>query len=529
MSLVLFLGCSPDAAPDADGDGFAVSADCDDGDPGVYPGAPERCDGRANDCDNPDAPEVGLVSFENGGWSDLTPEWAVGAVGTPESPAILPLPDSGVVHVCPGTWYLHLVVSDGAIELRGEGPAETIVLDASGVGSVIVGSEADLTLTGVTLTGGIGSGDVSTQGGAVYQTGGALTLDRVIVRDNVATDSGGGVYAWGSTVTLVDSEFTGNQAGESGGGVYVTDTSSTGYVQRVSTSVSGCSFLENTAGSDGGGLAFQADDPETASSLVVEAGDFVDNQSDAGGGLSVSGEGIELTIGSDARFDGNGATDAGGGAYIAASGFGDVQALFTDNSAFRGGGLFTHSADVSIRDATFERNDAGTGGAMQAQCGDAGGIVRIEDAVMAENTASSRGGALHALVCEVVVVRSVLASNRSEIFGGALDASEATVTFTGVTLEGNEATIGGAARLSGSVLQCEDGGSFHGNTASERGGAVYFADSEMISDGCGFGEPATSEDNTGAGQPDDVLGVSFASAVTFGEDAWFTCDDDGCR
>lgn len=44
--------CPPEV--DADGDGSPDSEDCDDTDPGVYPGAPEVCDGRDNDCDGVD-------------------------------------------------------------------------------------------------------------------------------------------------------------------------------------------------------------------------------------------------------------------------------------------------------------------------------------------------------------------------------------------------------------------------------------------------------------------------------------------
>ena len=46
---ILFQAC---AGTDGDGDGYTdCDADCDDGDPTVYPGAPELCDGLDNDCD----------------------------------------------------------------------------------------------------------------------------------------------------------------------------------------------------------------------------------------------------------------------------------------------------------------------------------------------------------------------------------------------------------------------------------------------------------------------------------------------
>ncbi|MFQ5606612.1 MAG: MopE-related protein, partial [Candidatus Zixiibacteriota bacterium] len=51
--------------PDGDGDGFGVCVDCDDTDPAVFPGAPELCDGKDNDCDGlvdgPDADNDGVT------------------------------------------------------------------------------------------------------------------------------------------------------------------------------------------------------------------------------------------------------------------------------------------------------------------------------------------------------------------------------------------------------------------------------------------------------------------------------------
>jgi hypothetical protein len=48
--LALLAGCG-DRLTDDDGDAVLSSVDCDDGDPGVYPGAPETCDGVDQDCD----------------------------------------------------------------------------------------------------------------------------------------------------------------------------------------------------------------------------------------------------------------------------------------------------------------------------------------------------------------------------------------------------------------------------------------------------------------------------------------------
>src|SRR5678815_1299339 len=61
--LLALLGCGSD--PDADGDGFKASEDCDDNSVATNPGAAERCDGADNDCDG-DVDEGVLQLF----WQD---------------------------------------------------------------------------------------------------------------------------------------------------------------------------------------------------------------------------------------------------------------------------------------------------------------------------------------------------------------------------------------------------------------------------------------------------------------------------
>lgn len=53
LGLILLCSAAPALAvcPDCDGDGFDDQVDCDDTQATVYPGAPELCDNRDNDCD----------------------------------------------------------------------------------------------------------------------------------------------------------------------------------------------------------------------------------------------------------------------------------------------------------------------------------------------------------------------------------------------------------------------------------------------------------------------------------------------
>ncbi len=71
---LLLLACSGSDTPgDPDGDGAPRDVDCDEGDPDVFPGAPEYCrDGVVNDCDTTEAEARAFCAL----WRDVTAEEA---------------------------------------------------------------------------------------------------------------------------------------------------------------------------------------------------------------------------------------------------------------------------------------------------------------------------------------------------------------------------------------------------------------------------------------------------------------------
>ena len=71
----------------------------------------------------------------------------------------------------------------------------------------------------VPLAGGV-------QGGAIYASGGTLTITRAQFTNNQAAQkSGGAIYASRGTLTITHAQFTNNQAKQYGGGVISIATS----------------------------------------------------------------------------------------------------------------------------------------------------------------------------------------------------------------------------------------------------------------------------------------------------------------
>lgn len=152
---------------------------------------------------------------------------------------------------------------------------------------------ASLTLSGLTVT----NGNVSGDGGGIYNTSGSLTLTDVAITSHISTGKGGGIYNQGGTATLADVTISGNSASSDGGAIYI----DVGTMNLTNVTLSG-----NSSGSGGG--IFQANATTTLTNVTIASNSASSN----GGGIFRNGGSLTLknTIVANST---SGGTCAGGG------------------------------------------------------------------------------------------------------------------------------------------------------------------------------------------------------------------------
>lgn len=363
---------------DRDGDGVAAALDCDDADPHVFPGAPELCDGRRDDCDD-DAwtSDDGRASFltVDGVASDRT---AALAAGDPTTPVSLSLRDDGTLSLCAGTWYLALSL-DASVTVQGVGGRDAVVVSGGGRWRTVQAATSitgDVVLRGLTLV----DGRAPSGGGSavIAFQGPSFTMQDVVVRGAHSgsaqqPDHGGGVVIGGvDRVRLIDTVFEDNVAGGGGGGLFLED------VHDVVLEGVALRGNRSEAGRGGGLWAFDAD--VVARDLVVED-NVAAGRYGYGGGVALydstldvlgghfTGNGAERTAGallvdeSTARLEGVAFDDnaaPGDGGAVDAWYFSDVtldRCALTGNAAGQmGGGVHLSTASLTLVDTTFAAN-----------------------------------------------------------------------------------------------------------------------------------------------------------------------------
>ncbi|MEZ4238172.1 MAG: MopE-related protein [Myxococcota bacterium] len=309
-------GATTPPDPDADGDGFPASVDCNDADAGVHPGAAERCNAVDDDCDAATG-EDGLVSTGGANFPSIASALAAAATG-------------GDVAVCAGTYTGDLTISR-PVRLHGLGD---VTLRGTGSTTVVTVTGLDVTLEGLTVSGGDGR-----LGGGLVVTGGGFVGRDLVVADNIATYGGGILLNDPPTAAILERiELRDNRARAFGGGLdlYSSDATCTD-----------CTFVRNYASNRGGAV-----DVRTNATLVVTRGTIDDNTAGQGAGVWAGGGATVDLV--DVAVTGNLSTGGGGGVFLNHNSLVSVSGgeVSGNSSLLRGGGALMEGGGTLVSDHT---------------------------------------------------------------------------------------------------------------------------------------------------------------------------------
>jgi len=353
---------------DADGDGYgdasdvqvrcyasdrwvADSADCDDSDAAIHPGADEAaCDGVDDDCDGTESG----ARFELATGSSLDASEAL-EKGTADAPASYSVPLAGTLYLCPGTWYIELSVSADLDVVGRYGSDETTLSGGGAFTPISVeDSRLDLNLSGLTLSDGSGTtgGFLNNQKNNVD-----ILIDDCVVSNNAGT-KGGAIHTEGGTLTIQDSTFSGNAASGNGGAVHAVDTL---------VAVSGSTFHDNSSSDGYGGALYIGTSSYSGDTWgLIDDSEFADNSATQGGAIWVYYSGLEV---SGSEIHGNSAS-YGGGVYTNYNAATFTDSALYENKAVYGGALYGYWGEISL-------DCSGGGGVWSNGSGTYGGGVYI--------------------------------------------------------------------------------------------------------------------------------------------------------
>lgn len=376
-------------------------------------------------------------------------------------------PGADVINVPPGNYDLTITGVEDANFTGDLDVTESLTIAGTGGGEVVINAAAvservldnintTLNLTGLTITGGRGSGTFTGGGIRAAGTAPTLTLLNTVVHSNAAVNAGGGVFQNAGTLTITNSTLRDNSTGggssATGGGIFLRDTSAT---------LTGVDFLRNVS-RQGGGLY------QHRSTLALSGGSFTNN----GGPLNQRG-----------------------GGYFGLEGSATLTGTsFTSNTSqvdqAAGGGIFLRDHVATISGLTMSGNTAngataGWGGAISTGDPIAGvQAVTVDQTVITGGSATTSGGGIYS-ESQLSFSNSSI-SGASAFYGGGIAAMRQT-TITHSTLSGNTTTTdgnGGGLAALGPAAVTVVGSTISGNAATGPtgwGGGVFLLDSSSVS------------------------------------------------
>ncbi len=251
-----------------------------------------------------------------------------------------------------------LLINDD-VQINGPGASQITVSGGSAFRVFDLQSNRNVTITGLTISGGRTSASV--QGGAGIRSTGTLNLVNSVLQNNTtvgAGSNGGGLLQVGGSLQIQNSSILTNSttgSGSHGGGIY----SVGGSVTIVNSTIDGNSI--STASGVGAGLVV------TGAGLTV-TDSTVSNNSNSGagslvGGIAVAGGNLQVT---GSTISGNSTSGAGGGIGFDSNGAAVsatiINSTISGNTAGTfGGGVATFNGALQLRHSTVTNNTAAVG------------------------------------------------------------------------------------------------------------------------------------------------------------------------
>ncbi|MFN6053503.1 MAG: beta strand repeat-containing protein, partial [Planctomycetia bacterium] len=346
-----------------------------------------------------------------------------------------------------------------------------------------IGSGADFTVSGVTVTGAKTTGN----GGAFSSNSGILTVTDAVITNNTA-NSGAGIYGNSGTLTVSNTSITGNTSTGNGGGIFNFGRyGNSGPVKITNTTISGnnavhgggisntapsititdSSITGNTASGNGGGISndgrYGNAGPMTITNTTISG----NNATGIGGGINTVGV---VTI-TGSTIANNKASGSGGGIRndsrygVSSPAFSiDTSSILNNTSNDSGGGIF-NSGPLSINNSSISGNtttNSGGGINNDSRYGNSGTFI-VTNTTISANTASNGGGVRNGGPIDfsnTTISGNSASSNGGGVFNDSRYGNGGIQTLTNVTIAGNSANnsggafynVGGTVKIYNSIL-----------------------------------------------------------------------------
>jgi predicted outer membrane repeat protein len=381
----------------------------------------------------------------------------------------------------------NITFSGKNLTIQGNGSTGSVIIDAQKSGRLFnITGNSNITFINITFLNGNITGAGS--GGAIYNTGGKLSVINCTFNNNTATSNGGAIYNSIDNMTVINSNFYNNSCSQSGGAIYNAGQN---------LSVNNSNFLNNRASLYGGAIFIA-----TGSNYsTIYNCTFTNDTSNADGGAiyTIGSHNVSVIT---SNFSNNTAAGNGGGALYNTGGdnLTVINSTFTNNTSigFYGGGAIVNSYEnapglphgdyFTVINCTFINNRANNtnqnnvGGAITNIYGDYASII---NSTFINNTAYLYGGAIYnSGGLNFSVSNSSFTNNKAtSISGGAItNAAGVNFTVSNSNFTNNSAGQDGGAILNGGLSTMNVSNSnFINNVADNRGGSIYNSGNMSVS------------------------------------------------